>query len=224
VDIRENALQAWHVSTRWLQTAVGRLLAASASLIALAVLLWPKKDWHLEPEKLFAFIVAATTWVISNFPEQRASAHDLQLFEEFQQIITPSWTTWLRRHDFGASFSRGRFDPLWRIDHEWEGAAYTFDDPVLRPQFQALLDQIVSFAHLLARTTWVVPGTDLSTATPHGEESLEEPHVLARVQALDEASTSLANALDGFLPLARRRLNAVQSLANKVQPGGAQPG
>ena len=200
--------RAWSASTRTLQTAIGRLATSSASLIALAILLWPKNNWHLEPDKLFAFIVAAATWFVSIFPEQKPSAHDVALFASFQRLISPDWITWLRRHDFGGSFRDRRATPVFEIDHKWEGAAYVFDDLVLKTKFEPLLAQLVAFAHLIAMNTWPIGDRTMQTAVPGGEdEYLQHEHVRKRVKSLNEASAALADAIDDFVIVGRKRLN-----------------
>jgi hypothetical protein len=167
----------------------------------------------LEPEKLIALAIAIGTWIVSIFPESEPSRHDYELFATFTQTITPDWTTWLRRHDFGGSFAYSQARPLFEIDGRWDGVSYSFDDPVLKDTFDELVEQIVGFAHLLARNTWPIAGTELQTAVPDGEPSFEEPHVQARVKRLNVGATALVARLDHFVVLARRRLNASSKLS-----------
>lgn len=190
-----------------LRTAVGRVIASSASLIALAIFLWPEKDWHFDPAKFFAFLIALGSSLVSVLPERRPSVHDRELFAKFQSVMTPDWLTWLRRHDFGGSFPEKRLQPLFEIDSEWEGAAYSFDDPVLRARFDPVVEKICEFAQLVALNTWPIRGERWQTAVPNGEESLEEEHVRERVAKLNGNGTELLNGVESFIRYARRRLD-----------------
>lgn len=209
-------INGFEAGARLLRTAIGRTIAGSASLVALAVFLWPRNDWQVEPDKLFAFVIALFTWLVSLFPERPPSSHDAQLFVKFQAVMTPAWITWLRRHDFGGSFKEDKLHPLFEIDGEWEGAAYSFDDPVLHGSFDALVTQICAFARLVAHNTWPIRGERWQTAVPGGEESFESAHVVERVKALNDGGTDLAKAIDAFITLARRRLDkaAVPAVAS----------
>ena len=187
----------------------------------MAILLWPRKEWHLEPEKLFAFIVAAAAWLVSIFPERRPSQHDVELFASFQRLITPNWINWLRRHDFGGSFREDRATPLFEIDHAWEGAAYVFDDAVLKTKFEPLVEQIVSFARLVAVSTFPIRDMRMQTAVPGGEdEFLEHAYVRERVARLNDESASLAEVIDAFIILARQRLDSKRPGEELVPTGG----
>jgi hypothetical protein len=182
------------------------LATGLATLAALAVMLWPTKDWHLEPERLSAFGLTLLAWIVASLPEDESSVHDTELFARFQAVITPSEVNWLRRHDFGGSFSTSRLQPIFDIDGDWEGAAFTFDDSVLHPQFESLLADLVDFARLVALNTWLV-GANRQTAVPEGDSIEMHPHVRERVVRLNTASASLATSIDAFVLKARKRLS-----------------
>jgi hypothetical protein len=182
-------------------------------LTALAVFLWPKKEWSVEPEKLFALVAALAAWVGSLIPDRGPTAHDVELFDKFQAVMSPEWINWLRRHDFGGSFGTNRTQPLLDIDGDWEGPAFMFDDPILQTKFDPLVAKICEFTRLVAHNTWPIHGAKMQTACPNGEPVYEdEPHVWARVQKLNDAGTVLVTAIDGFMLLGRKRLGRPASI------------
>ena len=173
--------------------------------LALTWFLWPSKGWLFDAKAFAAFVVAAITWLGSIATERKTSDHDKALLQRFRETIDSDQVTFLRRHDFGASFERRRLAGMFRIDSEWEGAEFRFDDPIVDRDFAVLVEQILTFVRYVAHNTWPIDGErEWSTAVPERNAEWSE-RTVARVDKLNNDSSGLSTAIDGFVMKARSR-------------------
>ncbi|MHA1545905.1 MAG: hypothetical protein ACTSUY_05715, partial [Alphaproteobacteria bacterium] len=122
-----------------------RITLGIASISTLTVLLWPAENWILIPERLMAFVGAAFAWGWCEFIDYRknlsdvniGTGHDAKLIRRVRNTVSDENLNFLRHHDLGGSFHSSRLDFLERIQHQFEGARYEFDDSTLQKAFSS---------------------------------------------------------------------------------------
>jgi hypothetical protein len=187
-----------------LKTAWGRLTAGVTLILTVAWLNDGQITGLIDWRATTAFVAAFLAWLYGCLPDRaKASEHDKQLFQRFRLLLDDQALDMLREQDFGAAFWFKRLDGMQEVAVTWNGANFDFDDPAIKKAFSPLLTELRAFSRELRLNTHVQPGGEMARmAWDHDNEAA----CLTVQKKLNDGSTSLSQAIDRFIPLARRRL------------------
>ncbi|MEA3014297.1 MAG: hypothetical protein QOD42_2842 [Sphingomonadales bacterium] len=197
-----------NVIARYLATLQGRVGTGLLAIFAAVNFAQPGSEWSFQWERLAALLAAAGVWLVAEFQSSAAPhPHDVRLFNRIIETVGDGERSFLRFHDFHASFPRARLDGTREISL-WEGASYAFLDSGLRKQWEPVRAQIDAFRDLVAVST--APDRFQSgnqTVHPHrSDPSDPSERVREEISALNIAASSLIKSFDAFEIYGRKRL------------------
>jgi hypothetical protein len=192
-----------------LTTVQGRLVTGIILIAMVVKGLWPDHPPPVDPAGVVEILGAALAWLFAELAGMRPpSKHDIELFDEFTDKIPQRIINFLRDHDFGASFHNPGVEGIYDVS-SWQGSRFEFLDDFIQKKWNMTHANIVKFANLFALNTSPVHDS-IEWLTVHptmGDPENPEPHIAERIQKLNNAATELANEIDQFERLARKRLN-----------------
>jgi hypothetical protein len=148
-------------------------------------------------------------------PERPAKPHphDVELLERFRTLVTPGHQRFLLTQSFGAPFRRDKLNPFYEIAEDWVGATFQFHDAALEARFAEVRSAIDALTDLTAFWLYPMdgPGNLLTPKTGHDQSHGLQPATREAIAAMDQAASTLAEAITSFERAARDRIRVGSS-------------
>jgi hypothetical protein len=192
------------VATVWGVYPLGVIVLLAVALVAA---LW---NGAMEHRRANAAAVIAQAPIA---PDPRARKHDAGIVLEIRHTLPRRSVTWLRQHDFAASWHDEWMDGVREVER-LEDVEHIAFDPELQRSLTALFDSVTMFTQLLARHGNVVPSDTYEMLMNVGWSPAEADGLVGddrveyerRTSELNHAADVVAEAYDDFIDVARERL------------------
>jgi len=194
----------WSDVRQRLKTPVARVGLGLATIIALAVGLWPAPSATFDPEKASVFVTALAVWLYAEIfaDEGGIDAHDKELADRIYSTMRDDDVRFLREHDFGGSWLKRDLDPLYNLAHLAESVNSEFNDPKVQSSFASVAKTARRFATMMAYGAWPIgaapsPDTMAFSMIPDQERASEEwsDRTNTRVKEANDLATELAKQI-----------------------------
>lgn len=149
-------------------------------------------------------------------PEAPAAPNpaDIRLLSRVRRLLSEPFVLWLRTHNFGTPFHKGKLDPIYDIVETWKGVAFEFHDPVIQAAFAPVTRKAEELADLTLSRLFMM-GSSTDTLWHKTDEDARIGNQLASVKAvtdMNRLASELSDAIDVFERVARDRIRVEEDL------------
>lgn len=132
--------------------------------------------------------------------------HDENLMRAIRSTCTPATDSFLRQHDFGASFKADLLDPI-DVFQSWSGPQYEFINPEVNTAWMHVRKAARELMREVGEKTVSRGAADwLSPVYDNEDRDFYTPDMRARMNVMNRAATDLVEKWDKFDRLARRQI------------------
>lgn len=138
----------------------------------------------------------------------QATAHDIDLYRKFQDLITNNQLEFLRNHDFGASFRTSEFDRVGNFAETWHGPRFELNDKNIDELFSKVKLAADDFVGVLVvKTGPLNQVSGRSSVKRDFDNDFDLPeHIQDGIRELNSKAEKLVEAVDEFERVATARL------------------